>query len=189
MRTLQKRIIRITICLMIAAAVIVTCLSVLFLRSDERLDTDQLLLPLCETGEKNLDYSTMAKQVESIRLYNDGYAFLCDAQGNLFYHPRIDVIGETKENEVIIPEGLSGERSFVHYTHDGMEKRAVWLPLENGMRLYVSVPISDTHSSWRRLTLQLSLSAAIVVLLLGVFAFFYIGHVIKTAEGAGTYSG
>ena len=38
-----------------------------------------------------IDYSTMAEQVESVRLYKHGYAFLSDAKGNLFFHPRIDV--------------------------------------------------------------------------------------------------
>ena len=38
-----------------------------------------------------IDYSTMAEQVESIRLYGNGYAFLSDANGNIFFHPKIDI--------------------------------------------------------------------------------------------------
>ena len=38
-----------------------------------------------------IDHSTMAEQVSSIKLYSDGYAFLTDANGDLIYHPRIDL--------------------------------------------------------------------------------------------------
>jgi hypothetical protein len=38
-----------------------------------------------------IDYSTMSDQVNSISLYRNGYAFLCDEEGNLIYHPRMDV--------------------------------------------------------------------------------------------------
>ena len=38
-----------------------------------------------------IDYTTMAEQVDNIRLYDNGYAFLNDSDGTIFYHPRIDV--------------------------------------------------------------------------------------------------
>ena len=38
-----------------------------------------------------IDYSTMAEQVDHISLYDNGFAFINDAAGNLIYHPRIDV--------------------------------------------------------------------------------------------------
>ena len=38
-----------------------------------------------------VDYSTMAEVINSIRLYDNGYAFLTGADGKLFYHPHIDV--------------------------------------------------------------------------------------------------
>ena len=38
-----------------------------------------------------IDYSAMAEQVNNITLYDNGYAFLNDLEGNLVYHPSIDV--------------------------------------------------------------------------------------------------
>ena len=38
-----------------------------------------------------VDYSTMVDEVNGIRLYENGYAFLSDADGKIFYHPHIDV--------------------------------------------------------------------------------------------------
>ncbi|MBR0145418.1 MAG: cache domain-containing protein, partial [Eubacterium sp.] len=44
-----------------------------------------------------IDYTTMAEQVNNIRLYKSGYAFLNDREGNIIYHPSIDVRGLSKE--------------------------------------------------------------------------------------------
>ena len=91
-----------------------------------------------------IDYSVMADQVESIRLYNNGYAFLTDADGTLIFHPRIDIAQMSGEEKPTIPEGLLSESTFTSYTFDNTKKEAAWLRLSNGMRLYVSVPESET---------------------------------------------
>jgi len=33
----------------------------------------------------------MAEEVNRIRLYENGYAFVTDVEGNVVYHPRMDV--------------------------------------------------------------------------------------------------
>ena len=68
-----------------------------------------------------LDYSSMAEQVESIRLYSNGFAFLNDAEGNLFYHPRIDVTQLTDETRPTIPYGVLSDSTFLRYTFEGVE--------------------------------------------------------------------
>mgnify|MGYP003796264625 FL=1 len=50
-----------------------------------------------------VDYSTMAEEINSIRLYDNGYAFLGDADGNLFYHPHIDVADLSSGSEFEFP--------------------------------------------------------------------------------------
>ena len=44
------------LCVILAALVIVTLLSAVFIRRTESYKTDQLLLMLCESGERSLDY-------------------------------------------------------------------------------------------------------------------------------------
>ena len=90
-----------------------------------------------------IDYSAMAKQVESIRIGANGYAFLNDAQGNLFYHRDIEAPVNAGENTLIAPEGLLDNKTFVKYTYKGVEKQAAWIELSNKMRLTVSVPVSE----------------------------------------------
>lgn len=90
-----------------------------------------------------IDYSTMAEQVDSIKLFDNGYAFLSDEEGNLFYHPRIDVTQLTDDTRPMVPEGAVDENTFIRYSFEGVEKEAAWLALSNGMRLNVTVPVSE----------------------------------------------
>ncbi len=120
-----------------------------------------------------LDYTTMAEQVESIRLYNNGYAFLTDRDGNLIYHPRIDLAELPAEEIPEKPEGLFSESTFSRYSFEGVEKEAVWLRITNGMRLYVSVPEKETEGDWAALVRNvLIVSGAVLVLAVLLARFF-----------------
>ena len=100
-----------------------------------------------------IDYSTMAEQVDNIKLLDNGYAFLNDSEGKIIYHPRMDVT--TMKNQPKVPEGLLANDKFVRYKFDGIDKQAVWLTLYNGMRLNVTVPISEINGNWEYLILNI----------------------------------
>ena len=129
-----------------------------------------------------IDYTTMAEQVDSIRLYSNGYAFLSDAEGNLFYHPRIDVTKLTAESAPEVPEGMLGERTFVRYSYEGVEKQAAWLALNNGMRLNVTVPVSEAEGDWQTLLRNTLLFAAGMLLAASLFTFVYTRRVTHPLE-------
>ena len=129
-----------------------------------------------------IDYSTMAEQVESIRLYSNGYAFLSDVEGHLFYHPRIDVSQLSREELPVFSEGSVSKSTFIRYSYDGVEKLAAWLPLSNGMHLNVAVPISETEGDWQRLILEVLVFAGIVLVVSSVFTMFYTRRITKPLE-------
>ena len=93
-----------------------------------------------------IDYSTMANIVDSITLFGSGYAFLNDDEGAVIYHPHMDII--TPENQPKVPSGMLSGDKFIQYTFADVEKRAVCLPLENGMRLNVTVPVAEINAGW-----------------------------------------
>ena len=126
-----------------------------------------------------IDYSTMKEQVESIHLYNSGYAFLTDADGNLIYHPRIDLENLSEEEKPIMPDGVLRDNSFTEYTYEGVEKEAVWLRLSNGMRLYVSVPADETDGDWKKLVGNVLIASAVVLVLCAVLAWIFSQHITK----------
>ena len=129
-----------------------------------------------------IDYSTMAEQVESIRLYSNGYAFVCDDEGNIFYHPRIDISQLAEEDRPTLPESAVARDTFIRYTLDGVEKIAAWLPLSNGMRLNVCVPVSETEGDWQKLIGDILIFAGIVLVASSVFVMFYTRRITRPLE-------
>lgn len=129
-----------------------------------------------------IDYTTMAEQVESIRLYSNGYAFLSDADGRIFFHPKVDVSQLSEEEKPVLPYDAVAKNTFIRYTYDGVEKIAAWLPLSNGMRLNVSVPVLETEGEWERLIGNYLIFAAIVLLVSSVLTLFYTRRVTRPLE-------
>ena len=93
-----------------------------------------------------LDYSAMAAQVNNITLYENGYAFITDADGMIVYHPHMS-IPELEAREKA-PDGIVSSDSIVRYSYRGTEKLGFRLPLINGNLLTVSAPLSEINASW-----------------------------------------
>lgn len=129
-----------------------------------------------------IDYTTMAEQVESIRLYNNGYAFLSDEEGNLFFHPYIDVSQYPEDEIPKVPESAIDKSTFIRYNYEGVDKIAAWLPLSNGMRLNVTVPVAETEGDWQRLVWQTMIFAIVVLLVASTFTMLYAKRITKPLE-------
>ena len=73
MRSLRSKITLLTACVTVIAVLVVTVLSVFVIRTPENEKSDQLLLLLCETGERNLDYyfNSVEKSVKKIASYTE----------------------------------------------------------------------------------------------------------------------
>ena len=129
-----------------------------------------------------IDYTTMAEQVDSIRLYSNGYSYLSDAEGNLFYHPKIDVSKLTPETMPETPDGVVSDSTFIRYRFNGVDKVAAWLPLSNGMRLNVAVPVSETEGDWLKLVWNILIVAVEVLIASGLFLWFYTRRITRPLE-------
>jgi len=125
-----------------------------------------------------IDYSTMAEQVDNITLYENGYAFINDKDGTIIYHPRIDV-EELAKNHPKIPPGLMSDKRFIRYNFDGVEKMAVWLPLHNGMRLNVSVPVAEINAGWQKWSEELIIIFCILLLAFIIVTLRFTGRITK----------
>ena len=126
-----------------------------------------------------IDYTMMAEQVESIHLYNSGYAFLTDADGTLIFHPRIDLALLSEEERPTAPEGLFDPSTFTRYTYDGVPKEAAWQKLSNGMRLYVCVPEEETDGDWQALVRNVLLVSAGVAVFCILLAWLFSNRVTR----------
>ena len=122
-----------------------------------------------------IEYSTMAKMVDHITLYDTGYAFLNDAEGKIVYHPHMDVTSMQEQPQV--PNGLLSEDKFIHYTFEGVEKEAVWLTLSNGMRLNLTVPEKEIHADWYSWRVKLAMAFAVILLASAALSKIFIGRI------------
>lgn len=126
-----------------------------------------------------IDYSDMAELVESIHLYKSGYAFLTDKDGQLIFHPRINLAALEEEEIPTMPDGLLSESTFTQYRYEGKQKEAVWLRLSNGMRLYVSVPAEETEGNWKELIMYVFIAVGAVLLLSIILTRFFTGKITR----------
>ena len=124
-----------------------------------------------------IDYSTMANQVNNIRLYDTGYAFIIDDEGGIIYHPYLDILSMTPDEIPSVPDGILAEGVNTRYVFDGVEKQGVCLTLHNGMKLTVSVPVDEINGNWETLVSK-TVYASIFVLLVFVLIAMYVSGTI-----------
>lgn len=127
-----------------------------------------------------IDYAMMAEEINNITLYENGYAFLNDAEGRLIYHPRMDVTA--MEAQPQIPDGLLSGEKTIRYTFEGVQKQAVWLPLSNGMRLNVTVPVNEVNADWQHWSIWIAVAFAALLLLAAFVILAFVGRITKPLQ-------
>ena len=127
-----------------------------------------------------LDYKAMAEQIDNITLYENGYAFLTDEEGYLVYHPRVDVTDE--KADLKMPDGVTDDNTIITYTYEGVRKKAAKLPLENGMYLYVTVPVSEINASWHKWIGQIIIAFAILLVIFLIQVRRWTDHITKPLQ-------
>ena len=129
-----------------------------------------------------VDYSTMAEEVDGIKLYENGYAFLGDDQGDLFYHPYIDVTQYSEGFSIDIPYDETYDNNLVRYQFEGVDKIAACNPLSNGMCLYVTAPISETQGDWKGLVFYITIDSVMILIIASIFLMLYTKRITKPLE-------
>ena len=126
-----------------------------------------------------IDYEILKQEVENISIFESGYAFILDENGNVFYHPLLDSAQLNLETTAMDePEQFIGS-NHIRYNYEGVEKEAVWIPLSNGMRLYVCAPVSEINSGWTNMIRNIFF-ALLLILLIAVLAMMrFTGRITK----------
>ena len=127
-----------------------------------------------------LDYSFMADLVDNITLYENGYAFVDDGEGNIVYHPHMDVA--SMETLPDVPDGMESRDTVIRYQYEGVDKMAVSLPLCNGDRLVVSVPLSEINARWQKWIILIVAAFCVLLTLFIVFILRFSGRITKPLQ-------
>ena len=112
-----------------------------------------------------IDYGMLIREVENIRLFENGYAFILDAKGDVIYHPFMGTSSLSRIKIADYPVELLSDSTNIRYNYKGVERMATWLPLSNGMRLYVSAPVSEINKSWQDMVRNILIAALIVLVI------------------------
>ncbi|MBR3652354.1 MAG: diguanylate cyclase [Bacteroidales bacterium] len=126
-------------------------------------------------------YSALAGDVDDITFYESGVAYITDAEGNLIYHPRMDVTAmkTPPEPPTVISRDTAEDSPFVRYIYEGVEKQAVWLPLVNGMRFNVAVSIAEIDAELQNWSNTIIISFSALLLVFVIFIMGYVSHITK----------
>ncbi len=123
----------------------------------------------------DIDFSLIKNSVNTIHVYDTGYAFLTDEQANIMYHR--DIPAKTPMDSLessLLPvadrlrSGGIGNYLF-SYEWRGHRKRMALCSLKNGMRLAITAPSKEIDAAKNTLILQssialVSISALAVIL-------------------------
>ena len=126
-----------------------------------------------------IDYDILAQEVENIKIFETGYAFILDEDSNVFYHPQMDSVQLVLETKALRAPELFIGSSHVQYRYEGVEKEAVWIPLSNGMRLYVAAPVSEINSAWTRMIVNILLASLIILTVSSLIMLRFTGRLTK----------
>ena len=129
---------------------------------------------------------TLIDQVRPIRVYDTGFASLCNVDGLIYYHPEVE--------QGSVPEltGLSFSRELLHnedsgdvlirYTANGEKRQMSFSTLRNGLKLVVTAPVKEIHASWTRTIRAIVLITAIAIAVFALFMMYAIDLLTKPLQ-------
>lgn len=126
-------------------------------------------------------FSDLVNRIKSIRIYDNGYAFLMDSKGRMLVHPTIEknkYLSEVNggEFEGLSREMLSKKEGFIEYTWEGnQDKMMVFSQLENGLVLGLTAPESEIFKTRDELV-QRVIIVFIIVLTISMIIGYMLGY-------------
>ena len=101
--------------------------------------------------------------ITSLTYKNQKHEPILDEDGNFICHPQIDSEHLDSKKIAISDSTRFVGDDHVEYVFDGVEKEAIWAPLRNGMRLYVTAPVSEIDSGWKGMIENVFLASLMIL--------------------------
>ncbi len=112
-------------------------------------------------------FDTMIEQIDDVKVYETGFAFLMDRDGNIVYHPDMEVGGTPIQLDENLDANMMKRRStgdrLVRYDRNGEQWQLAFNTLSDDHKVAVTVPVSEITASQRRLTLMILLVAVVIL--------------------------
>ncbi|MGN0342751.1 MAG: diguanylate cyclase domain-containing protein [Roseburia sp.] len=122
----------------------------------------------------DIDFNYIADMVDNIRIYETGHAFITDenfAVVHTGYYTQENMTKQLGESAFVVEDGEPiSMGTILDHEIEGEEKKVVFQSLENGMKLAVTVPVSEIDATKNRLVMQMTGMALAVILVFVVVA-------------------
>ncbi|CUQ83980.1 H3 [[Eubacterium] siraeum] len=131
--------------------------------------------------------SRITAMVDEIKLYDTGYAFLCDSKGDMVYHNRYPngmTLEEIKKNSLFtfIDDNYSGEQAgdVINIRNSEGEKRKLCAKfLSNGMAVVISVADKEIGRKRISVMIQDAFAVAVVLIVTSLLTFKFTSIIVK----------
>ena len=136
----------------------------------------------------DIGYETLVNQIDSIKIYDTGYACLVDAEGVVVYHPHLEsgVRVETLVPAMAVPANnpVMNENDVYtfRYQFDGVEKKAVFCSLENGLRLMIMAPAMEISESRYEMIKSFFFIGGAIMLVFGIVTLLATQRIIEPLQ-------
>lgn len=133
----------------------------------------------------DIDFSDIVELIDEITLYENGYAYLADENGNIIYHPHSEMIqymmseeGAWEKNSKYLA-GESSSSQLYDYSLNGQAKRMAFCTLRNNMRLIVTAPTKEIDAKLWELKGFIAIAVNVVIIISVVIAVLISGTMTR----------
>lgn len=129
----------------------------------------------------DIDFNVLKDMIDATSLYNSGYAFLTDSQNNIMYHKdlafntNLEDLSLSKLTTILNDENAIGTIADYNYNHTA--KNMLYTPLNNGMKLVLTVPTNELYATATTLTHKL-LFLTLLTIILTIFISIFLSNKI-----------
>lgn len=123
----------------------------------------------------DIDFNQITSLVDAVQIYNSGYAFLTDAEGNIMHHRDLELgqnLGELGGTTGEIAQKIASgeeENTLLTYTYKDTKKQMVYLPLDNQMKLVLTAPDEEIYAATNSMIIKVGIGSLIAIVF-GVIA-------------------
>ncbi len=120
----------------------------------------------------DIDFTMLQNLVDSIKVYDTGFAYLADDEFTIVYHKDVEMGMKADEIGIIFKDVIDDyavemvDGTLYDYEFRGVAKKMSYRKLNNDVNLVITAPTSEINSEYNSLMLQISV---VTVLIAAVF--------------------
>ena len=128
-------------------------------------------------------FDTIIEQMEAVKVYDTGFAFLMDRDGNVLYHPNMEITTDRVPFDRTLSRDVLRRRNtdelLVRYQKDGVQWQLAFSALNDDFKVAVTAPVSEITAYQRELTLVILLVALVMLAVFTVVTVLLMNRLTK----------